>query len=399
MAEQKRDYYEVLGVAKDATADQIKSAYRKLAMKYHPDRNPDNPEAKEKFTEISEAYEVLSNAEKRQRYDQFGHQGVNFGPGGFDFGRDFSHFQDVDLGDILNSVFGGGFGGGGGGFSSFFGGGGGRSRRANPEGPCRGKDLSYRLEIDFDEALFGSERTMELTVPGACPECHGTGAAEGSKRTTCKTCGGHGEVIAGSGFFQVRQVCPTCGGAGSVIDKPCKKCRGSGHVQTNASITLKIPAGVDTGTRLRVTGKGAAGLRGGENGDLYVVLEVKPSEIFEREGQDLYVDVPVSPITAALGGTIDVPTPEGVAQLKIPAGTPNGKVFRLRGKGVPSHRGGFAGDLDARLVFEVPTNLDKKQRAALEAFQGLVSGGTYPEMSSFANKVKVFFAHKKKLGK
>ena len=204
----KRDYYEVLGVAKSATADEIKSAYRKLAMKYHPDRNPDNPEAKEKFTEISEAYEVLSNPEKRQRYDQFGHQGVNFGPGGFDFGRDFSHFQDVDLGDILGSIFGGG---GGGGFSSFFGGG--RQRRqADPNAPRRGDDMTFRLEIDFDEAIFGSERTIDLTLPSQCPDCGGSGAAAGSKRVTCKTCGGRGVVIGGGGFFQVRQTCPTCGG-------------------------------------------------------------------------------------------------------------------------------------------------------------------------------------------
>lgn len=393
MAE-KRDYYEVLGVAKDATADQIKSAYRKLAMKYHPDRNPDNPEAKEKFTEVSEAYEVLSNPEKRQRYDQFGHQGVNFGPGGFDFGRDFSHFQDVDLNDILNSFF----GGGGGGFSSFFGGG--RQRRqADPNTPRRGDDLTYRLDIDFDEALFGSERTIDLTIPGQCKECGGTGAAGGARRVTCKTCGGSGAVVGGSGWFQVRQTCPTCGGEGSVIEKPCRKCGGSGQVATPAHISLKIPAGVDSGSRLRLTGKGASGLRGGENGDLYVLIGVKESEIFERDGLDLYVDVPVSPVLAALGGSIEVPTPEGAAQLKIPAGTPNGKVFRLRGKGVPNLRGGFSGDLDARIVFEVPANLDRRQRAALEDFQALATASTFPDAQRFEQKVKIFFAHKKKLGR
>ena len=393
MAE-KRDYYEVLGVAKDATADQIKSAYRKLAMKYHPDRNPDNPEAKEKFTEVSEAYEVLSNPEKRQRYDQFGHQGVDFGPGGFDFGRDFSHFQDVDLNDILNSFF----GGGGGGFSSFFGGG--RQRReTNPNAPKRGDDLTYRLDIEFDEAIFGSERTIDLTIPGQCPECHGSGAADGSKRVTCKTCNGSGVVIGGSGWFQVRQTCPNCRGEGSTIEKPCKKCHGAGQVATPAHISLKIPAGVDTGSRLRLAGKGAGGLRGGENGDLYVLIGVRESDLFDREGLDLMVDIPVSPILAALGGSVEVPTPEGAAQLKIPAGTPNGKVFRLRGKGVPNIRGGFAGDLDARIVFEVPSNLDRRQRAALEEFQKLVSGGTFPEAQKFTNKTKVFFAHKEKLAK
>ena len=395
MAE-KRDYYEVLGVAKDATADQIKSAYRKLAMKYHPDRNPDNPQAKEKFTEVSEAYEVLSNPEKRQRYDQFGHQGVDFGPGGFDFGRDFSHFQDVDLNDILNSFF----GGAGGGFSSFFGGGG-RQRRqaADPNAPKRGDDLTYRLDIEFDEAIFGSERTIDLTIPGQCAECHGTGAADGSKRVTCKTCGGSGVVIGGSGWFQVRQTCPNCHGEGSVIDKPCRKCHGAGQVATPAHISLKIPAGVDNGSRLRLAGKGAGGLRGGENGDLYVLIGVKESDIFERDGLDLIVDIPVSPILAALGGVVEVPTPEGAAQLKIPAGTPNGKVFRLRGKGVPNIRGGFAGDLDARIMFEVPSNLDRRQRAVLEEFQKLASPGTFPQAQTFVNKTKIFFSHKEKLAK
>ena len=390
----KRDYYEVLGLAKGASADEIKSAYRKLAMKYHPDRNPDNPEAKEKFTEISEAYEVLSNPEKRQRYDQFGHQGVNFGPGGFDFGRDFSHFQDVDLNDILSSFF----GGGGGGFSSFFGGGR-QQHRADPNAPRRGDDMTFRLEIDFDEAVFGSERTIDLTLPGQCPECGGSGAAAGSKRVTCKTCGGRGVVIGGGGFFQVRQTCPTCNGEGSVIEKPCRKCRGAGHIATPQQISLKIPAGVDSGSRLRLSGKGGGGLRGGENGDLYVLLSVRDSDIFERDGLDLYVSVPVSPVTAALGGEVAVPTPEGEARLKIPAGTPNGKVFRLRGKGVKSLRGGSPGDLDARIVFEVPANLDRRQKELLEEFAKISRESTYPEAQSFANRSRVFFAHRDKLRK
>lgn len=397
MAE-KRDYYEVLGVERSATADQIKSAYRKLAMKYHPDRNPDNPEAKEKFSEISEAYEVLSNAEKRQRYDQFGHQGVNFGPGGFDFGRDFSHFQDVDLGDILGSIFGGGGGGSFGGFGDFFGGAR-RQRRVDPNAPKRGEDMTFRLDIDFDEAIFGSERDIELTLPSQCEECKGTGLAPGAQRVTCKTCGGSGVVIGGSGFFQVRQTCPHCGGEGTKIDKPCRKCRGSGQVAKDQKIKLKIPAGVDTGSRLRLAGKGGGGVRGGENGDLYVILGVKESEIFERDGLDLGVDVPISPITAALGGSVSIPTPQGEATLKIPAGTANGKIFRLRGKGVTSLRGGVAGDLDARIVFEVPTNLDKKQIKILEEFASSVKGGTFPEQEDFARKTKVFFSHKEKLGK
>lgn len=394
MAE-KRDYYEVLGVQKSATADEIKSAYRKLAMKYHPDRNPDNPEAKEKFTEISEAYEVLSNPEKRQRYDQFGHQGVNFGPGGFDFGRDFSHFQDIDLGDILGSIFGGG---GRGGFSSFFGGGR-QQRTVDPNAPRRGDDMTFRLDIDFDEAVFGSERTIDLDLPAQCTQCNGTGAAPGSQRVTCKTCGGRGVVISGGGFFQMRQTCPHCGGDGTVIEKPCKECRGSGHVTKTQHISVKIPAGVDSGSRLRLAGQGAGGLRGGENGDLYVLLGVRESDIFEREGLDLFVDIPVSPVTAALGGIVNVPTPQGEAQLKIPAGTPNGKVFRLRGKGITSFRGGMPGDVDARIVIEVPASLNRKQRELLEEFQKISGGGTFPEAQTFANRTKVFFSHRDKLRK
>ena len=375
MAE-KRDYYEVLGVAKTASADEIKSAYRKLAMKYHPDRNPGDKAAEEKFKEAAEAYDVLHDPEKRQRYDQFGHQAFQggaggYGPGGMNMDDIFSMFGDIFGGR------GGGFSGGFGGFEEMFGGGRRQQRRADPNGPRRGDDMTFRLEIDFDEAIFGSERELELTLPEQCSECGGTGAAAGSRRVTCKTCGGEG----------------------SVLEKPCRKCRGTGHVSAPRKIALKIPAGVDDGSRLRLAGKGGGGLRGGENGDLYVQLSVRESDIFEREGQYLGVDIPVSPVLAALGGTVSVPTPEGEAQLKIPAGTPNGKVFRLRGKGVPSLRGGPAGDLDARIVFEVPTNLDRKQRAALEEFQKLSSASTFPAAQSFANKTKVFFAHRDKLRK
>ena len=396
MAE-KRDYYEVLGVAKTASADEIKSAYRKLAMKYHPDRNPGDKAAEEKFKEAAEAYDVLHDPEKRQRYDQFGHQAFDGGAGGFGAGG----MNMDDIFSMFGDIFGGRGGGGGfGGFEGFFGGGGGRSRRAaDPNAPRRGDDMTFRLDIDFDEAIFGSERTLELTLPAQCPECKGSGAAAGSKRVTCRTCGGAGAVIGGSGFFQVRQTCPTCGGEGSVIEKPCKKCRGTGHVNTPQKISLKIPAGVDNGSRLRLSGKGAGGLRGGENGDLYVLLGVRESDIFERDGLDLGVNIPISPVTAALGGVVSVPTPEGEAQLKIPAGTPNGKVFRLRGKSVPNLRGGAAGDLDARIVFEVPANLDRKQREALENFQKLVTGGTFPEQQTFANRTRVFFSHRDKLRK
>ena len=391
MAE-KRDYYEVLGVAKTASADEIKSAYRKLAMKWHPDRNPGNPEAKEKFQEASEAYEVLSNPEKRQRYDQYGHQGVNFGQGGFDFNN-----ATADFGDIFSQIF----GGGGGGFADMFGGmfGGGRRRAADPNGPQPGDDMSMELEIDFDEALFGSERTLELTVPDQCPECHGSGAAAGAKRVTCPTCHGHGQVVGGAGFFQIRQACPKCGGSGTVVEKPCGKCRGSGQVRVPRSITLRIPKGVDTGSRLRLGGKGAGGLRGGQPGDLYVVLRVRPSEIFERDDVDLAVDVPVSPILAALGGEVEIPTPEGVATVKLAAGTANGKLLRLRGKGVPDLRGGPAGDLVARIVFEVPQRLTGKQRGLLEDLAKSLDDSNFPGRRDFAAKLQTFYAHKEKLRK
>ena len=393
MAE-KRDYYEVLGVPRTATADEIKSAYRKLAMKYHPDRNPGDKAAEEKFKEAAEAYDVLHDAEKRQRYDQFGHQAFANGAGGAGgFGAGGMNMDDIF--SMFGDIFGGGRGGarsargGFGGFEDIFGGGGGRAYRADSNGPQDGDDMTFRLDVDFDEALFGSERTLDLDLPAQCPECHGTGAAAGAQRVTCKTCGGRGVVMGGGGFLRIQQTCPTCGGEGTVIEKPCRKCRGS----------VKIPAGIDNGSRLRLAGKGAGGLRGGRPGDLYVLVSVRESDLFEREGQHLFVDVPVSPVTAALGGAIAVPTPEGEAQLKIPAGTPNGKVFRLRGKGVPSLRGGAAGDLDARVVFEVPANLDRRQKAALEEFQKLASTANYPEAQSFANKTRIFFSHRDKLRK
>jgi len=393
----KRDYYEVLGVSKSASADEIKSAYRKLAMKYHPDRNPGDKAAEEKFKEAAEAYDVLHDADKRARYDQFGHQAFANGGGGGGFGAGGMNMDDIF--SMFGDIFGGRGGGGGGfgGFGDFFGGG--QRRQADPNGPRNGDDMTFRLDIDFDEAIFGSERTLELTLPAECSECHGTGAAAGSKRTTCRTCGGSGVVIGGAGFFQVRQTCPHCGGEGSVIEKPCRKCRGTGQVTTPQKISLKIPAGVDSGSRLRLSGKGAGGVRGGAPGDLYVLLNVRESDLFEREGPNLGIDIPVSPVLAALGGTISVPTPEGEAQLKIPAGTPNGKIFRLRGKGVPSLRGGAPGDLDARIVIETPANLDRKQREALEAFQKLADSGTYPEAQRFAGKAHVFFSHKDKLRK
>lgn len=389
MAE-KRDYYEVLGVAKTATADEIKSAYRKLAMKYHPDRNPGDKAAEEKFKEAAEAYDVLHDPDKRQRYDQFGHQafangqGGGYGPGGMSMDDIFSAFGDLF----------GGRGGGFGGFEDFFGGGR-QQRRPDPNAPQRGDDLTYRLDIEFDEAVFGSRREIDLTLPAACPDCGGTGAVPGSKRITCRACGGRGVVIAGGGFFQVRQTCPHCGGEGTVVEKPCRRCGGSGQAPTRRKIEVSIPAGVSHGSRIRCSGQGGGGLRGGPNGDLYVQLAVKPSEIFDRDGQNLYVEIPVSPVTAALGGVVTVPTPEGDAQLKIPPGTPNGKVFRLRGKGVPSLRGGMPGDLDARIVLETPGNLDRRQREALESLK--LGASNFPESQRFASKAAIFSAHREKM--
>jgi len=394
----KRDYYEVLGVSRTATADEIKSAYRKLAMKYHPDRNPGDKAAEEKFKEAAEAYDVLHDADKRAKYDQFGHQAFANGGGAGGFGAGGMNMEDIF--SMFGDVFGGHASGGGsfGGFSDFFGGMGSRSRRrADPNAPRRGDDMTYRLEIDFDEAIFGSTRDLELTMPAACPACQGTGAAPGSKRVVCPTCGGHGVVMGGGGFLRIQQTCPTCNGEGSTLEKPCRACHGTGHATAKQKIALKIPAGVDTGSRLRIVGKGGGGLRGGENGDLYVQLVVRGSDLFEREGQDLFVDVPVSPVTAALGGSVGVPTPDGEAQLKIPEGTPNGKLFRLRGKGVPSLRGGAAGDLTARVVLETPARLSRAQREALEAFERASDEGTFPQRQTFSNRARIFFSHRDKL--
>ena len=386
----KRDYYEELGVSKTATPDEVKKAYRKLAMQYHPDRNPDNKEAAEKFKEICEAYEVLSDADKRQRYDQYGHAGMKsaFGPGGFDFGRDFSHMQDIDLQDILGSMFGGGFG-------DIFGGGGHRRSR-NPNAAQRGDDLRFDLEIDFEEALFGSEREVDLNVNDACEACHGSGTAAGSSRETCRQCGGHGVVVVGGGFIQMRQTCPVCHGEGTIIRNPCKKCNGTGRVKTPRHIALRIPKGVETGSRLRLSGKGESGLRGGPAGDLYVVLHVREHDVFQRQDDDLACTVHVAPDIAALGGDIEIPTPDGHARIKLPAGTPNGKVFRLREKGMPSLNGG-CGDLHVRVEIEVPTHLSSKQKRVLEDFASLATPDNYPEATRQAKACDTFFARREAL--
>ncbi len=393
----KTDYYDLLGVQRDASAGDIKKAYRKLAMKLHPDKNPDDKVAEAKFKEVSEAYEVLSDQNKRSKYDQYGHDGLksSFGPGGFDFSRDFTHSSDLQ--DILGSLFGGG-GGGGGGIFDMFGGGGGRSRGSR-NGPQKGSDMRFDLEIDFEESVFGSKRELKFPVSVECTDCKGSGAAKGSSKETCKHCGGNGEVIAGGGFFQVRQTCPVCGGAGSVIRKPCKKCGGSGRSKENKAMSLKIPAGVETGSRLRLTGKGEGGARGGPPGDLYVVLHVKPHKLFERRGDDLFCEVPVPYETAVLGGQVEVPTIDGFAKLKLSPGTESGKMLRLRGKGIPNVEGYGRGDIHVRIVPEVPVKLSKAQKAALEEFAKHQSKSNYPERNKFKDAADKFYERKNALKK
>ncbi len=379
---QKLDYYELLGVPRDASADDIKKSYRKLAMKYHPDRNQGDKTAENKFKEISEAYEVLSDTAKRQQYDRYGHDGLKsaFGPGGFDFSRDFTH--GADLQDILGSLFGGE---GGGIFDGLFGG---RGRARG--GTQRGADLRFDLEIDLEEAAFGSEREVALPVDQECTACSGSGVAPGSRRETCKHCSGRGELVSGGGFFQMRQTCPVCGGAGQVVTQPCHHCQGSGRVRVRKRLTLRIPAGVETGSRMRLAGKGEAGQHGGPAGDLYVVLHVRKHDIFERHGDDLICEIPVPMDVAVLGGDIQVPTIDGYAKLKLTPGTETGKVFRLRGKGMTNVEGGSRGDLHVRVVAEVPARLSSKQRKLMKDFQDDRTPGNYPIEQAFQARAETF---------
>ncbi len=392
----KKDYYELLGVKRESTPDEIKKAYRKLAMKFHPDRNPDDKVAESRFKEVSEAYEVLSDEDKRHKYDQFGHDGLkaSFGPGGFDMNRDFTHMGDIQ--DILGSIFGGGGGGGGGGgiFGDLFGGGGGGGRRSR-SGPQRGADLRFDLEIELEESAFGSQREITFPANVECGDCKGSGQAKGSSRETCKHCGGNGEVVAGGGFFQVRQTCPICSGSGTVIRKPCRSCDGSGRVKERKRMTLKIPAGVETGSRLRLAGKGEGGARGGGAGDLYVVLHVKDHELFERQGDDLFCEVPVPYETAVLGGQVSVPTIEGFAKLKLAPGTEAGKVYRLRGKGIPNVEGYGRGDIHVRVTPEVPVKLNSDQKKAMAEFAKHQSEANYPLARKFKERAEAFFERKK----
>lgn len=382
---QKQDYYDLLGVAKGVTEDDLKKAYRKKAVQYHPDKNPGNKEAEENFKKVSEAYEVLKDPEKRAAYDRYGHaafQQPGAGPRGGGGGGGGFH----DPFDMFREVFGQGGGGGGGIFEEFFGGGGGGGGGAG-----HGSDLRYDLEITLEEAAHGIEKEISFRKLGECQHCHGVGAEPGSKKTTCPTCRGAGQVTTSRGFFHVRQACPTCHGAGQKFEKPCSKCAGEGRVNETAKINVRIPPGVDTGNKLRSAGNGEAGTQGGSAGDLYIVVHVKEHEVFERQGDDLFCEIPIKFTLATLGGTIHVPTLQGKASLKIPAGTQSGTTFRLKGRGMPHLRGGASGDQLIRVQVEVPTRLDSEQRKILEEF-AKVSGDTdEPMAKGFFDKAKKFF--------
>jgi molecular chaperone DnaJ len=379
MATDKRDYYEVLGVERTAAAEEIKRAYRKLAVKFHPDKNPDDPHAEEKFKELGEAYDVMMDPEKRAAYDRFGH--AAFAQGGAGFGGGGFH----DPFEIFREVFGGGFGGGI--FETFFGGGPGQ----RTDDRRRGSDLRYDMEIKLEEAAFGAEKTIEIEKLNTCEKCHGSGAEPGSRRVSCPACGGRGQVISSRGFFHISQTCPRCHGAGETIEKPCQKCGGEGRVEKVSRIKLKIPAGIREGTRLRSSGNGEAGIGGGSAGDLYVVAHIKEHNIFHREGDDLYCDVPIPFSIAALGGEIDVPTLEGKACLKVPAGTQTGQMFKLRGKGITNVNERSHGDLFARVIVEVPSRLNPEQRRKLEEFAALCGDENTPMRKNFFERAKEFF--------
>lgn len=371
----KRDYYEVLGVERGADKKDIKKKYRSLANKYHPDKNPDNEEALEKFKEIAEAYEILSSEEKREAYDRFGHEGVS-GQGGFGGGGQ-GGFSDI-FGDVFGDIFGG------------QGGGGSRARR--------GSDLRYTLELDLEQAVWGCEEKIRIPTLVDCKPCDGTGAKKGTKPKTCQTCQGQGQVRMSQGFFSVQQTCPQCHGQGQVISDPCTSCRGQGRTQEYKTLSVKIPAGVDTGDRIRLSGEGEAGDHGAPAGDLFVQVSVRQHAIFERDGANLHCDVPISFTTAALGGEIDVPTLDGRVRLKVTAECQTGKLFRLRNKGVKPVRGGAVGDLICRVTVETPVKLTERQKELLKELEETMSDGDShsPKQKSWFDGVKNFFDDIKK---
>jgi molecular chaperone DnaJ len=371
----KRDYYEILGVQRGATDQEIKSAYRKLALQYHPDRNPNNPDAEEKFKECSEAYAVLADSEKREMYNRFGHAGVgNAATGG---GFDASVFQD--FGDIFGEFFG---------FGDLFGGGGRSGGRTRAQ---RGADLREDITIEFEEAAFGVEKQITYRKHELCEKCNGSGSALGKAPASCRTCGGRGQVRYQQGFFSIARTCPNCHGAGSVISDPCTNCRGEGRVIQQKTIDAKIPAGVEDGTRIRFTGVGEAGVHGGPPGDLYLVLRVKQHAFFDRQGNDLYCVVPISFTQAAVGTEIQVPTLEGEQTLKIPEGTQSGTILKLRGKGVPVLNGHGKGNLFVEVRVQTPTKLTNRQRELLQELQGIAQVENKPQRTSILGKMKDIF--------
>jgi molecular chaperone DnaJ len=371
----KRDYYEILGVSKSASADEIKKAYRRLAMKHHPDRNKDDSDAETRFKEAKEAYEVLKDEDKRSAYDQFGHEGLQGrarGPGGFGA----EGFGDI-FGDVFGDIFGGGGRRGGGGPQVF-----------------RGADLGYELKLDLEEAVAGDNVKIDVPTQVSCDTCKGSGAKKGSQPVKCSTCGGVGQVRMQQGFFSIQQTCPSCKGAGTTIADPCSDCHGRGRVRKTRTLSVKVPAGVDDGDRIRLSGEGEVGRNGGPSGDLYVEIRVNPHKIFERDASNLSCEVPVSIATATLGGEVELPTLDGNVALKIPAGTQSGKVFRLRGKGVRTVRDVRQGDLFAQVAVETPVNLTAEQKELLEKFDASVqSGGERhsPRAGGWLDTVKRFF--------
>ncbi len=370
----KRDYYEVLGVSKSSTDAEMKRAYKKLAMKFHPDRNP-GKDGEEKFKEAKEAYEVLSNEEKRSAYDRFGHEGVK-GAAGFGAGAGSGNFSDI-FGDVFGDIFGGGGGGSHGG----------QQRQA------RGSDLRYNLELSLEQAVSGTSVKIKIPTYVNCESCGGSGAKKGTHPVNCSTCGGAGQVRMQQGFFSIQQTCPACQGQGKMIKEPCPSCSGQGRTKKVKTLSVKVPAGVDTGDRIRLTGEGEAGGPGAVSGDLYVQVHVKEHEIFQRDAENLYCEVPIGFPVATLGGELEVPTLNGRVKLHIPSETQTGKMFRLRGKGVKPMRGGAAGDLMCRVVIETPVKLSREQKKLMEEFSKTLEGSSKhsPQANSWFDGVKRFF--------